>query len=660
MTHQTLDLFQNNKFIWGYLISAYQFYFMADFSIPIFDFSGHLGKINAICLADNGNVIYSVEDQSIRIWNIIKKKMIHVLLSINMKTDFLEISNDNLLLAAGDKDGSIEFWDLNTFHRISHIQAFSVSLIEMSFAENENTLITIGESETYLLKKFKLDKHLNLKLADEFDLEEEVRHTIITEKDKSIISLTAKELLFFKFKNLKITQEFDHEGLYIINSSLNRDSILGIEKNGNLKIWEIKKLKLNYELDIPMKEFQNEITHTVLDSVNGRLFYGNQNKLWIWDIEKNTIIKELKAPKSKGKVDLINCIIVDPKEDKLIIGGSEKLRIIDVNTGKNVQTTRRKPVSPPYYDNFTHCHLSDDQKSMVSVRKLVDKSRTKEGVEVWDMKTRKRTHELFPEMDEDANISALTISPDGRFFVTGDDSKVSNGLIWNLKTGKIRKRLKELDYGVNSIVVSYDNSIIITSDNMFDIEMYDSKTGKYLKKISSSTKNVSSLTLTKDNRTLVCAYRDVLDRDFDIIILDVETGEEIKLLSADIEWEEKIIHVEFSSDDKELNARSSSGEWIKWETKSWKITNRIDGSTQRLSERLNKRIYVYPFAENLILNISDEAELTPAIRDFLKSWLDKPKWISESKDVFSLISEISNEKIIELKGEIENLLVAKE
>ena len=71
----------------------------------------------------------------------------------------------------------------------------------MEFAGNDNTLIAIGESETYLLKKFKLDKNLNFKLLDEFDLEEEVRHTIITDKDKSIISLTAKELLFFKFKN---------------------------------------------------------------------------------------------------------------------------------------------------------------------------------------------------------------------------------------------------------------------------------------------------------------------------------------------------------------------------------------------------------------------------------------------------------------------------
>ena len=182
----------------------------------------------------------------------------------------------------------------------------------------------------------------------------------------------------------------------------------------------------------------------------------------------------------------------------------------------------------------------------------------------------------------------------------------------------------------------------------------------YLKKISSSTKNVSSLALTKDNNTLVCAYRDVLDRDFDIIILNVERGEEIKLLSADIEWEEKIIHVEFSLDEKELVGRSSSGEWIKWDTKSWKITKRIDGSTQRLSERLNKNPYIYPFAENLILNISDDTELTPAMRDFLKSWLEKPKWISKSKDVFSLISEISNERITELKVEIENLLIPNE
>ena len=73
----------------------------------------------------------------------------------------------------------------------------------------------------------------DLRLDDEFDLEEEVRHTIITDNDKTIISLTPKEILFFKFKNLKITQEFEHEGLEMINSSLNRDSLFGIDINGN-------------------------------------------------------------------------------------------------------------------------------------------------------------------------------------------------------------------------------------------------------------------------------------------------------------------------------------------------------------------------------------------------------------------------------------------
>lgn len=631
---------------------------MSDFSIPVFDFLGHQGQINAICLSDEGQIFYAVEDQSIRIWDIAKKKMVHVLSSINLATKFLKISSNGKLLAAGDEHGFIELWNLTNFTRISRIQAYTSALLNMLFAEEEYTLITLGVSDTYLLKKFKLDtRKLILKLEVELDLEEEVRHAIITTNNKSVVTLVSEEMLFSKFKNFKIIHEFEHEDIKQINSSLNRDSLFGITKDGLLKIWELKKLKVTFEMQIPMDEFQNEITHTALDSVRGWLIFGNHNKIWIWDIQANELLRGLKVPKSQGTIDSINCFVIDPLEDRLIIGGSKSLRIVDINTGKNLQSIRRKPISPPYYSNFRHSHLSRDHNFIVTIRKLIDKTKTKEVIEVWDVKTRERKHEIFPEMEADSNITSLTISPDAKFFVTGDDSKVSNGTIWNLKTGKVRKKLKELDYGVNSIIVSEDSSLIITSDNMFDIEMFDAKTGKYLKKISSATKNVSSFTLTKDNSTLVCAFRDVLDREFDIIIWNVQTGDTINRLSAEIGWEDGIIDVEYSKNEKELIARSNFGYLVKWDTKSWKMKEKTEGTAQKLAELLKENAFVHPFAENLILNVSDREEITPPIQKFLKLWLEKPTWISKSNDVFSLISEIpEDEEGTTPTEEIENLI----
>ncbi|MCE7737703.1 MAG: hypothetical protein GPJ54_22620 [Candidatus Heimdallarchaeota archaeon] len=626
----------------------------------MFDFSGHLGNINAVCMTSNGNIIYAVEDQSIRIWDIEKKKTVHILLSMNIKTEFLQISSNDRFLAAGDRLGFIEIWDLETYNRICRIRAYSNLMNQMIFAADEGVLITVGESETYLLKKFKFDKKLNLKLDVEFDLEDEVQYAVITKNNKSVITMTPEDVLFFKFKNFKISHEFEHEDLMMINSSLQRDLLVGLQNDGLLKIWELKKLKTEYEVQISLQDFDNEIVHSVLDSEKKRLIFGNRTKLWIWDLQSNVRVKELKAPKSKGKIDYFNCLAVDHIEDLLIIGGSEKLRIIDINSGKNIQSTRRKPISPPYYHNYSHCHLSRDHKFVVSIRKLIDNATTKEAIEVFDMKKRERVHEIFPEMDPNSNISALTISADSKFFVTGDDSKASNGTIWNLKTGKVRKKLKELDYGVNSMIISEDSSLIITSDKMFDIEMFNAKTGKYLKKISSATKNVSSFVLTQDNTTLVCAFRDILDRDFDIIIWNVETRETIKQLSAEIDWEDKIVSVEFSPDERELIAKSSFGDWIKWETKSWKIKEKLDSSNEKITKKLKESIFISPFSENLILHVSMIPDTKSPIRDFLKMWLEKPKWISQSKNTFSLISELPEEEILRLKGEIELVLNIKE
>lgn len=625
-----------------------------NYNIPIFNFSGHLGEINAVCVTRSNQIIFAIEDRTIRIWDIAQKKLVQVFHSVNNETKFLSLSSNEKYLLAADPEGFLEIWDLSTMSRFCRVEAFTVSLTTAFFSNREDVIISSGYSDVYLIQKHKIDKNGNLKAEVEFDIEEEIKFMGLGENNL-IFALGSEEIIQLTFKGLKIKKEFEHDNLVSLYFSDNAKYVIGINTLGLLKIWQIKNFKLLYERQLSLEEFPAGVTNIKFLEDSFLMIYGDSTKIKIWDL-KNDILKiEITAEKRKGKIDYINCIEISPSQDYLVLGCNDRLRIVDLQSGKNILSIRRKPMSPPYHKDYQLSELSQDGQFLICIRKLVDKSISKELIEVWDLTSIKKIHEIIPEMGPENKITALRISSDSKFFVTGDNAKETGGFIWNLKTGKRRKKLKELDYGVNSVFITQDNSMIITSDETFDIEVFESKTGKFIRRLSSTTKHVASFAMTRDNQKLVCAYRDIMDRDSDIIVWNFESGNIEQLLTANIDSDDQVIWVGFSSDEKLLLAKSRFGYLITYETKNWNLRSSVLTLNQEMRPHAEGQIHSYPLAENIILNITKNVDITPKIKEFLENWSKKNLWLSLSEDSYSLKSEVGDQELNEYETQIEQI-----
>ena len=608
----------------------------------MFDFTGHLGKIQDLCFTKQNQVIYSVDDQSIRIWDIEKKRLTHVLHSLNQSNGILVLSAAEKYLLAGDLDGYIELWDLITPSRICRIKAFTRQLSALLFIPETYIVMATGISNTHLVKKYKIDKNSSLVFEDEIDIDSEAKYLGMGNKNNSVFVVTDEVIINLKFKKMKIQEEIIIDEMNAISISESQNEFASIDNNGLVSLWEIKKFKIIDEFQVD-QDFSNDIIHLKYLPDKGHLIFGDPSKIRIWDIKNNSMVSEIKASKSRGITDEILRINYIQSQDILILAGSEKLSLIEYSTVKRLQTIRRTPKSPPYYSNYRIAKLSQDASRMVAIRKRIEKNAEIDLIEVSDISKNQIIHSLESGNNE-SSITAIDIAPDAKIFVTGDDAKQTNGIIWTMKTGKGGKKLKELDYGVNAIIISKDLSHIITADATFDIEVFDSKTGKLQRRLSSTTKHVTSFALTKDNSILVCGFRDIMDRSTDVIIWDFQTGGLITQLSAGIEFEDKIVHVEFSADEKLLYAKSELGIIASWEVKSWKAKDPIKNLETHNFEPIEDKLYVYPFGENIILNLPNQ-EYPEAILSYLTILREKPLYISLSRDVYLNYKDLNEDQL---------------
>ncbi|MHA2249404.1 MAG: WD40 repeat domain-containing protein [Candidatus Kariarchaeaceae archaeon] len=628
--------------------------------IPFHPFTGHTGEILDVCISsDSKRIYYAVNDGTIRVLDFDTKKLIHVFHCLNGFPISISLSFDNRFLAAADNNANIEVWDLVLSKKIEKLRAYDKEIFTLEFSTKDYFLFSSGESDEMILKQWKLDKNFNLKLNKEMELDDEVHQIIVSAKNESILAVGEDMIYHSNFNLNKSKNQIEYEGIVTANISADSKFIYGGDTNGRIIIWNAKKGKQVDVLEEPADKhvFGKAIYAMALSS--NYVIFGDRNKIKIWDLEAKSVHKEFKSTGKKEDKDKFNTTIIAPNNEYFVVGGSQRLRIGDLKEGKWIKAIRRPPLSPPYYDDYTLTAISPDFKYLIGIRDKIEKSTISEIIEVWELSSRTKLHEIHPPIEEGGSISCLAIALNNKFFVTGDDtdSSEARAIIWDIKTGKAKKTLQDLDYGVNSLIISHDSKYIISSDQTFDIEIWDVRSGKLVKKLSESTKNISYFALSDDLQYLVCAFRDVLDRQYDIVVFDLEIDKMINELSANIDWDDKIVWTGFSKDQKYLYARSEQGYLINWEFKSGKYQNKIEDQDNYILYNPFSDVNVYPLAENLILHISDKCkELSPYLRSFLKLVNEKSEWIMLDNEVFSLRKNCSEEQTNVFNSDLESLL----
>lgn len=627
-------------------------------NIPFHSFSGHLGEVlDVITTKDSKYVIFAINDGTIRTINLENKKLIQVIHLTNSFPIAIDLSFDDRFLAAADDLGYISIWEYETGKKISMVKAYEEEIYDISFSSKDYYIISSGVADGSFLKKWKIDKKGTVKLEKSLEVEDEITKLCITPKNNSVVALGEDIIYISNFNLDKGLQQIKHEGLATINISTDGKFVYGGDISGKVSIWNIKNGKLLDELfDTTDKTKFSKPIFTIGNSPDGKfLIYGDRLKLKLWDIKNKTILNEFRASGTKDDKDKFNTALFTPDNTSFVIGCRQRLRIGSVATGKWVKSIAR----PLKFEDYNKVEISPDLRFVICTRQKLTKDKISEIIEIWNVKDNKQLHEIEPPIHENSSISCLAIAPNGKYFVTGDDtdSADARAIIWDIKTGKPKKILQGLDYGVNALIISNDSKYIITSDKTFDVEIWNAKTGKLDRKLSESTKNISYFALTEDYKFLVCAFRDVLDRDHDIIVWDLESNKIINLMSAEIDWDDRIVWIGFSTDQKFLYARSEQGFLINWEFESGKLKSKIEDQDNYVLYNPFSEINVFPLAENIIISVSPDSKNLPKdFIEFLRGKIKKSDWISHGMDHYFVKESCPDEQIQEYENQLKSII----
>lgn len=118
-------------------------------------------------------------------------------------------------------------------------------------------------------------------------------------------------------------------------------------------------------------------------------------------------------------------------------------------------------------------------------------------------------------------VYAVTLSPDGRYLVSGSYDKHIK--IWSPASGRLRHTLKGHGDAVVSLAIDPSSRILASGSWDNRLKLWDLATGKLLRTLNGHHDDVEALTMSPDGKWLASASADATVR-----IWELQTGQEIQ------------------------------------------------------------------------------------------------------------------------------------
>lgn len=323
--------------------------------------------------------------------NFIQLKLLHTLAHDTI-VNTVAITSNGKLIVAGDKGGTVKFWDAKTGEFISDFNA-NDEIQQVKISPDGQFVAMISNNFTIifnltLMQNYKLHQFSKL-LALEFSPDSQsIAYSIKGNTEVKVINALTNELIY-KFKDLDDTKllEISPDGKMLLN---------GINDNG------IKLIKLRDFLD--GKAYINEDEKDMIlepDAYMSAISPNNElvvtaSPAKIWDLNTGELLHNL------DHISVVSIVISN--DNNYVITGSYngEIKIWNLNTGALLRKLKHE-------NHLNSLIISKNNKFLVSEGKDV--------IKIWDIKTGKELNSLT----YDAIINSIALSPDDKFLVIGAD-----------------------------------------------------------------------------------------------------------------------------------------------------------------------------------------------------------------------------------------------
>ena len=514
----------------------------------------------------------------------------------------LAFSPDSRTLVGGSKDGSIDVWDTSTQRHITTLKGHSSVVSSVDFSPDGVTLVSESEEGTICLWNTHtgqsdtiFTEHLtrirSIKFSPDGQTLMSINRAHSDEWHESNRSSDNDTLHLWEIGTGIRKATFTAHSYHIGFAEFSPDSrTLAIwSKTGTLELWDVETCLPK----ITFTEKVEEVT-SIIFSPDGRMLASwNSNSIVIWDVEtrkrKTTLTDELDDVKSVT-FSPSGCTIISRSGTKTGSHHSDSADIIhlwDVETGKrkiipaDEGSSKVKPILLSS-DNSTLISISTSESLYKDKRGYTKKNGT---IHLSDVETGARKTTLVEERM--GTVTSVFFSSDNSTLISvskDDTDRYSSRQgdiirLWDIETSICKTTLTEKLYNVKSILLSSDNSTLISVSedetggysnryNYNIIGLSDVGTGT-LKATFTEDRyfGVESVSLSSDNRTL--AGR---DREGTIRVWDVETGtcKAIFTKFTDIETDERdpignITYAALSPDGSIIASGNDVGTILLWE-----------------------------------------------------------------------------------------------
>ena len=420
----------------------------------VYAFIGHTSCVTCMILTkDNNFIISGSEDMTVRIWNIIEKRLEVILTGQNSPITCLDLSINNMYLACGSINGSVICRNLQgereEFTLSNHFEA--ITCVKIS---NDHRFAFTGSN----------DKSINI-----WNLKENKSIGILLEHTKTVTCLSITNdnkilasgssdtnIIIWDVPSKRMLNILHGHNSIITCIVISQDAkyLLSASVDNNLKIWNLEE-ENSFDVlgDTRWIKFI-EITHDNKYFITA----SEDGKIKIWEFAQATEKIEFQHSKE------ITCLILSNNSQYIISGSCDN--IIKIFNFEHLEynfsimslseqriNNKKSEILLTHKDSITCIAITSDSHTLISGSK-------DQTVKVWSIKEQK---EIITFTGHSGSINCVAISEAKDYIVSGsEDSTVK---LWNLHEKRIEATFKGFSSTIFNATITNDHKIMITCKN---------------------------------------------------------------------------------------------------------------------------------------------------------------------------------------------------